>query len=160
MYFNKHFVLIVVFLATVVSITAGFMLFWRTSPIDNYFPVSPASNLIPNINLDERLRICESIPNNTTQEVIETTRLFINLPEDIYPFENRQFNFNGATVGIITSGEGLPPQNEPLEEFVKNKCVTHYYDFEGNGAVDLKVKSAVPELPDYVIHFIVEGENK
>lgn len=126
----------------------------------NYSTVSPAVSPSPIINLNERLRICESIPNGTTQEVSETTRLFINLPEDIYPFENRKFTFNGATVGIITSGEGLPPKNGSLEEFVKSKCVTHYYEFNGNGKIDLKVKSAVPGVSDYVIHFRVKGESR
>lgn len=114
-----------------------------------------ASAPIMDINLDERLKSCGSIPNGATQEIAETSRLFINLPEDIYPLESRKFTFNGATVGIITSGEGLPPENGSIEEFLKNKCVTRYYDFEGNGAVDLKVKSAVPGIPDYGIHFTV-----
>lgn len=155
MYFNKRFILVIIL---VVVIITGFFLFsQRTPPVSNP-PVTtptPTPTTIPSINLNERFKICESIPNSTTQEIQETTRLFINLPEDIYPFENRQFTSNGATAGIITSGEGLPPKNGSLEEFVKNKCATHYYDFEGNGTVDLKVKSAVIGLPDYSLYFIV-----
>ncbi|HEX9721887.1 MAG TPA: hypothetical protein VGA53_01340 [Candidatus Paceibacterota bacterium] len=108
-------------------------------------------------DLNRRLEICESIPNGTTLEVTETTRMFINLPEDIYPYESREFTSDGATAGIITSGEGLPPQNRSIEEFMTNRCVTHYYEFNGAGTVDLRVKSAVPNVPDYTVHFQVEG---
>jgi hypothetical protein len=159
MHLNERFILIIIFLIFAM-ITGFFLLSPKNPPADNYPAVSPTANPNPIINLVERLKICESIPNGTIQEVSETTRLFINLPEDIYPFENREFTFNGATAGIITSGEGLPPQNGSLEEFVKNKCATHYYEFNGNGTVDLKVKSAVSGVLDYVIHFRVKGESK
>lgn len=159
MHLDKRFISIIIFLFFAV-ITGFFLLSRKNTPAGNYPTVSPAVISSPIIDLDERLRICESIPNGTIQEVSETTRLFINLPENIYPFENRKFTFNGATAGIITSGEGLPPKSGYLEEFVKNKCATHYYEFNGNGMVDLKVKSAVSGVSDYIIHFRVKGESK
>ncbi len=106
------------------------------------------------ISLGKRLEICQSIPNGTTQEVVETSRVFINLPEDIYPYENRKFTFSGATAGIVQSGEDLYPN----DEFVKNKCVTHYYEFNGNGIIDLRVEGVAGGIPPYEIHFRVKGQ--
>lgn len=137
---------------------AGFLLLSKKTPpadTDSTSRSSSASIASPVSNLDERLRICEAIPNGTTQKITETTRLFINLPEDIYPSANRQFTMDGATAGDVTTSEG-PTKGVSVEDFLKNKCSTHYYDFEGKGTVDLRVKSAVSGVPDYEIHFIVE----
>jgi len=105
--------------------------------------------------LEQRLNACESIPSGSLLEVRETSRVFINLPEDVYPFQNRKFEFDGAQAGMISNGEGLGPRNGSELVFAANNCATHYYEFNGYGAVDLLVKSAKPEFPDYNLHFNV-----
>jgi hypothetical protein len=102
-------------------------------------------------SLADRMKICESIPNGTTTQVTETSRVFINLPEDVYSFPNRQIVSHGATIGIVSNGEGLTPNSD----FIANKCASHLYEFGGSGSIDLRVKSTDPNAPDYEVHFEV-----
>ena len=138
--------LLIVLILLIILIGAWFWFYQKNTSSDG---------LNDNISLRKRLEICQSIPHGTTREVVETSRVFINLPEDIYPHENRKFTFNGATAGIIQGGEGLYIN----DEFVKNKCATHYYEFNGNGTVDLRVGSVTSGIPPYEIHFRVKGES-
>lgn len=106
-------------------------------------------------NLAARLASCKAFPNNSTHAVVETTRLFINTPKDMYPDKNISYDFEtvsgNATAGYVSNG-GLP--GESFE--ATPECWSTYVDFEGTGEVDLKVKSAVKDMPDYLVHFIVK----
>jgi hypothetical protein len=155
----------ILLIIVIVAVVAG-ILFWK--PTDKIVSITPAGEETPSprrmqngtpvqaADLARRLAVCESISNGSTQDVHETTRLFINLPEDIYPYENRHFTGNGATADTVSNGEGVGPQKSSMEEFVANKCATHYYEFSGTGTVDLTVKSALAGIPDYTIHFRVQ----
>jgi hypothetical protein len=97
---------------------------------------------------------CRLIPNNSIQHVVETERRFVNLPKDVYPIKDISSQFytvsGNATVGYI-SNAGLPGESFDAAP----GCWSTYYEFEGNGEVDLKVKSAIKGMPDYFVRFIV-----
>lgn len=105
---------------------------------------------------DEKVLLCGGIPNGSTQNVIETTRLFINLPKDVYPDKEHNLRFKtvggNATAGWISNGG---PYGEGYGAKGNSGCWSYYYDFEGIGEVDLTVKSGMKNAPDYVVHFIV-----
>ncbi len=111
----------------------------------------PASE---DMTLKERLSACQSVPSGSTQTVTAGSRVFINLPETIYPYENRRFTMDGASAGIVTNGENLTVS----DEFARAGCATHLYEFSGTGTVLLDVPSAVSSSPDYHIRFVVEGD--
>jgi hypothetical protein len=98
--------------------------------------------------------LCGGIPNGSTQSVIDTTRLFINLPRDVYPDKENNLQFKtvsgNATSGYIASGgfPGLAFEATP-------ECWSYYNEFDGNGEVDLTVKNGVKNAPDYVVRFII-----
>lgn len=97
-----------------------------------------------------KILLCGGIPNGSTQEVPETTRLFINLPKDVYPDKEHNLRFktiNGnATAGWVSNagpyGEAFPAHENP-------GCWSYYYEFDGHGEIDLTVE------PDYSVRFIV-----
>jgi hypothetical protein len=97
---------------------------------------------------------CPSIPNGSTQTVRETTRLFINIPKDVYPDKEHNLQFKtisgNATSGYISNG-GLPGQAFEATP----SCWSYYNEFDGIGEVDLTVKSKVEGMPDYFVRFIV-----
>lgn len=103
---------------------------------------------------ENKLIECKSIPNNSIKEVRDTSRLFINLPKDVYPYENITSNFltvsGNATAGYV-SNAGYPGQAFEATE----DCWSTYMEFDGNGQVDLKLKSALKDMPDYFIRFVV-----
>lgn len=112
--------------------------------------------------LDQLFKICGSIPHGSTQDVWETTRLFVNLPEAIYPYKNRKLMSQGATMGMVSNGEGIEPYfaktKKEIEAFYHYGCFSHYYEFDGTGVVSMGVKSAQRGFPDYFIHFYVYGD--
>lgn len=108
----------------------------------------------PAISDDGKVLLCGGIPNGSTQSVIDTTRLFINLPKDVYPDKENNLQFKtvsgNATSGYISNG-GLPGQAYEATP----ECWSYYNEFDGNGEVDLTVKSARKDTPDYSVRFIV-----
>lgn len=93
------------------------------------------------------------IPNNSIQYVKETSRMFINVPKDLYPqdLKDAWTTVSGnAVAGAVGGGfgevEGIAPG-----------CWSSYVDFEGTGEVDLRVKSIVEGAPDYFVRFIVSS---
>ncbi len=115
--------------------------------------VQPPSDHKNNISLAQELSACNAIPYKSTQEVAETTRLFINLPKSIYPKDMSAYftTVSGnATAGYVSNG-GLP--GEAFE--ATPKCWSTYYEFDGNGEVDLRVKSTRKDMPDYFVRFFV-----
>lgn len=118
--------------------------------IINTVSVSPVATS----TLNQEPPACPSIPNGSTQTIIDTTRLFINIPKDIYPDKDNNLQFKtvsgNATSGYISNG-GLP--GEAFE--TTPSCWSYYNEFDGNGEVDLTVKSAIKNMPDYFVRFIV-----
>jgi len=105
---------------------------------------------------EQKLLACNSIPNNSTKNEVETGRLFINLPKDVYPDKDNNLQFK-TTRGNATAGwiSNAGPYGEV--ENVGPGCWSYYYDFEGNGELLLTVKSAIKEMPDYKIRFVVSS---
>lgn len=93
------------------------------------------------------------IPNNSVQQVKETTRMFINMPKSLYPkeFPDSWTTVSGNATGGWVSNGGLPGESY----YATSECWSTYVDFEGSGEVDLLVKSLVPGAPDYFVRFIV-----
>ena len=102
----------------------------------------------------QRLVQCNSFPNGSTQNVVETTRMFINIPKDLYPDLNLQTTLHGATAGYISNGG---PYGSAIGGQGKPNCWSYYFEFDGTGTVDLASKSGMSGVPDYLIHFIVSA---
>ncbi|MHB8860356.1 MAG: hypothetical protein ACYC48_01325 [Minisyncoccota bacterium] len=93
------------------------------------------------------------IPNNSVQQVKETSHMFVNMPKDLYP-QDLQHSWStvagNATAGSVGGGYG-----ESVAVAATPECWSSYMDFEGSGEVDLRVKSVVKGVPDYFVRFIV-----
>jgi hypothetical protein len=101
-----------------------------------------------------KLTACHSIPNNSTQTIRPTTRLFINLPKDVYP--NKMNNMRFKTVrGKATAGwiSNAGPYGDSIR--ATPVCWSYYLDFEGPGEIDLKVQSKMKGMPNYFVRFVV-----
>ncbi len=97
---------------------------------------------------------CKSKLNNSVQHVIVTTRMFINLPKDLYPKERFRYvmTINGnATMGWISNAgpPGLARDGGP-------ECWSTYVEFDGRGEVDLRIPSILIGVPDYFVRFIID----
>lgn len=93
------------------------------------------------------------IPNNSIQYLKETSRMFVNMPKDLYPQDLKDAwttVAGNATAGTVGGGFGESVAATP-------SCWSSYMDFEGSGEVDLRVKSVVEGAPDYFVRFIVSS---
>jgi hypothetical protein len=93
----------------------------------------------------------QPIPNNSVQNVKETSRLFINVPKNLYPqdLQGSWTTVSGnATAGTVGGGYGEA-------QGATSECWSSQVDFEGTGEIDLRVKSTVADTPDYFVRFIV-----
>lgn len=152
---NKKGHINVILIMVVIIVAVGSFILMETTVQQT--ASTPTQTKIPvYTSYEDKLIACKSLPNNSTNKVVETSRLFINLPKDIYPYENISSSFStvsgNATAGYISNG-GLPGQ--ALE--ATPKCWSTYFEFDGNGEVNLKVKSAINGMPDYFVHFIVNS---
>lgn len=113
----------------------------------------PSSNAISN---DGEILLCGGIPNGSTQNITETTRLFINIPKEVYPDKEHNLQFKtvsgNATAGWISNAG---PYGEAFES--TPDCWSYYYEFDGSGEVDLTVKAATKSASDYFVRFIVSS---
>ena len=102
--------------------------------------------------LDQRLLACGSLTNGSTQTVSDTSRMFINLPKDLYPNVPLQITSHGATAGYVSNGG---PYGSAMGAQGKPNCWSYYLEFDGIGTVDLTSLSGVNNIPDYTLHFVV-----
>lgn len=115
-----------------------------------YFYLNKLSSLFK-----EKLTACNSIENNSTQNITETTRLFINLPKDVYP--DKEHNLRFETISGNTTAGWISNAGQYGEAFqATQNCWSYYYEFDGIGETDLKVKSSMFGMPDYFVRFIVK----
>src|SRR5450756_2378554 len=108
------------------------------------------------ISDDGKVLLCGGIPNGSTQNITETTRLFINLPKDIYPDKEHNLQFktaSGNATAMWVSNAG--PYGEGYGAEVNPDCWSYYYEFDVSGEVDLTVKNATKNAPNYYVRFIV-----
>jgi hypothetical protein len=115
----------------------------------------PSSSTISD---DGKVLLCGGIPNGSTQNIMDTTRLFINLPKDIYPDKEHNLQFRTASGNATASwvsnggpyGEGYGAEGNP-------DCWSYYYEFDGSGEVDLTVRNATKDAPEYHVRFVVSS---
>ena len=100
------------------------------------------------------LASCGAYPNNSTQSVIETGRSAINLPKDIYSPPDNKLTFTTAS-GTAMAGwiSNAGPAGESYGATAT--CWSYYYEFDGDGIVNLTATSTVKGMPDYLVHFVV-----
>ncbi len=101
--------------------------------------------------LAARLAACGSFPIASVQTVRDTSRVFVNIPKDIYPGVPTT-DPHGATAGYISNG-GLPGQASGAEG--KPDCASYYYELDGTGTVDISAVSGVRGMPEYRVRFRV-----
>ena len=97
---------------------------------------------------------CKAKLNNSVLHVVGTSRMFINVPNDLYPKELFRYatTVNGnATMGYISNGglPGLALDGSP-------ECWSTYVTFGGKGEVDLSIPSILIGVPNYHVRFVVE----
>lgn len=139
------------FIAVLIFCAIGFLLHNRSSRgIDTSTSTTTESQINPIDQLENRLIACNAFPNGSTQEVVETSRMFINIPKDIYPDVNLAILTDGVTVGYVSNGGqyGYAAQGTP-------DCWSYYFEFGGVGTADILATSTVAGIPDYHVHFIV-----
>ena len=103
-----------------------------------------------------KVLICGGLPNGSTQNITETTRLFINLPKDVYPDRARNLLFktvNGNATAVWISNGG--PYGEGFA--AAPGCWSYYYEFNGTGEVDVSTKAAATGTPNYFVRFMVSA---
>jgi hypothetical protein len=106
-------------------------------------------------NFAAKLAVCKAFPNDSKQNVFETTRLTIKLPKDVFPGqEGNQLKFKTVS-GTATAGwiSNAGPMGHSYG--VTAECWAYYYEFEGNGEVDLTATSSNKSTPNYLVRFIV-----
>ena len=124
-----------------------------TTKPSNSVPVSYDKKIAVCYPKNEGCSACQPILNNSVQRVVETSRRFVNIPKDFFPKEISSYltTVSGnATAGWISNG-GLPGEGLAATP----ECWSTYYEFYGNGEVDLRVKSTQKGIPDYFVRFIV-----
>ncbi len=121
---------------------------WRE--VDDILKGNPLKPLLSSSvpSPDGKILICGGIPNGSRENVKETTRLFINLPKDIFPDKENNLRFKtvsgNATAGRISNAG---PYGEAFSG--NNDCWSYYYEFDGKGEVDLTAN------PNYHVRFVI-----
>ncbi len=106
------------------------------------------------ISYEGDLAACDAYPEGSTQTIPETSRLTIYLPRDLYPNQERLLTFETAT-GTATAGFVSNAGPVAHSYGATNDCFAYYYEFDGQGVVDLVATSSAPGTPTYRVHFIV-----
>ena len=92
------------------------------------------------------------VKDGDTQTIWSTTREYLRLPNDIYPFSKLSTTDNNATMDYISNGGPLPP-------IVENNCWAVYYEFDltqgDTGSVDINIPSAKKDFPNFHAHITV-----
>jgi len=113
---------------------------------------------IPATSYDAQLAACRSYPNGSTQAVAETSRLTITLPKAMFPNQNGLLTFTTAS-GTATAGY-ISNAGEPGSSYgATTGCFATYYEFDGEGEVDLIATSSVQGVPEYRVRFEVSPAN-
>jgi len=112
-----------------------------------------------NSELKKRLIACGSIPNGASLTIVQTTRIFVNLPKDYYPNIKLTTKSRGATA---TSASNGGKYGYAIGAKGKPNCWSYYFDFElapnnkaKRGTVDIGSKNAFKGVSNYLIHFTV-----
>jgi hypothetical protein len=141
---KNHILAAMVTIIIIVAIAAAIYIPRQSSPVTT--------------NAQERLAACGSLPNGSTENATETSRMFINLPKDIYPDINLEMTPHGAMANYISNGGQY---GYALDSQAKPDCWSYYFEFDlassskGAGNIDIGSKSGVKDVPNYLIHINV-----
>jgi hypothetical protein len=107
------------------------------------------------ISDENSILLCGSIPDNSTENVVSTTRIFINLPKALYPNKQNNLRFT-TTAGDAAANwvSNAGPYGEAFE--ATDECFSYYYEFDGVGIIDLETKGSMG-APDYNVRFVVNA---
>lgn len=122
-------------------------------------PASPATTTETTtpISLAQKLTACHSLPNGSVQKIAEASTIYIDLPKDIFPEKDRGLVFRT----IRGNATARDKTQYDLRSGRIDGCRPNYYEFDGNGEVDLTVKSQSkdeighPLTHYYVVRFLV-----
>ena len=113
----------------------------------------------PQSFLARRLSECGALPNGGIKTVRATSRMFINVPNDIYPDINIKVTSHGATAGYVSNAG---PYGYASGAEQKPNCWSYYFDFElapsnhgASGTVDFSATSTMSGVPDYATEVTV-----
>lgn len=149
----KPYMIMAAVLVILAIIAAGALVTERDSAHPSAVAPGKVNNAIS--NYDTELASCHAYPNGTNQSVNATTRLLIYLPKKLYSLNDRPLSFrqlSGDAQASWVSNAG--PMGEAFSE--SPDCYAYYYEFDGNGAIDLLATSSFANVPAYTIHFTVK----
>lgn len=101
-------------------------------------------------SVDQKIAACKGLQSGSVQTVKETTRLFINLPKDLYPDKGHALAFmtaSGTARANWISNAG--PYGQAYQ--ATDDCWSYYYELDGVGELDLTASGTAP----YRVRFIV-----
>ena len=133
-------------------------------------PLAPISPVIFDaLPAESQLLLCAGIPNNSVMVLPETTRLFINLPKDVFPDKNNNLKFTAVAASGNAQANWISnagPYGEafgalqPGDSSQSIDCWSYYYELDGTGELDLTATGApvsgVPGM-NYFVKFLVQA---
>lgn len=101
-------------------------------------------------SVDQKIAACKGLANGSTETVKETSRLFINLPKDVFPDKGHALSFSTAT-GTAQANwiSNAGPFGQAFQ--ATDQCWSYYYELDGVGELDLTASGTVP----YHVRFLV-----
>lgn len=112
--------------------------------------VLSTSRAVPAQSFGDQLAACGGLPNGSTQVATDTSRVFINLPKDVFPDKDHALSFataSGTAKALWVSNAG--PYGQAFE--ATPDCWSYYYEFDGPGVIDLTASGTKP----YTVRFDV-----
>ncbi len=131
----------------------AFPLGWEE--VDHLISTQPLSTFEPVLTeADVALEACDAIPNGAVFEVVDTTRLFINLPKECHPDRDRNLQFTtlqgNATAGWVSNAS---PFGEAFGT-PSSQCWSYYFQFNGSGQLELRAEGTAA-APEYKVKFVL-----
>lgn len=130
------------------------ILLWRKnngSITNQQYAANRMQPAVANQEVQKKLASCNSLPNGTTTKIVQASKVFINIPKEVYPNVNIALSSNGANASWATD----TPYGYAMGKDQKAGCWSYYFEFNGEGTVSLMSKSGVTGTPDYILHFEV-----
>lgn len=120
---------------------------------------SASASTPTNADMKKRLEYCGSTPNGTSLTVVETTRLIMFVPKDIYPKIQLIVKSNGATANYFSNAGAY---GHAQSRDAKPGCWAYAFDFELSpnnktlrGTVSIGSNSGYRGVSNYLLHFTV-----
>lgn len=108
-------------------------------------------SLLPQV---EKSEINRSKPLESVQELVETWRGCVTLPEGLYPRSKRKLISKGdAALGYVSNWE--ESCGGTMVGPIKGNCTGDGYEAVGNGEVLFEAKSAISGIPDINMRFLI-----